>query len=96
MLFTQTSSEDNEELCKLDVLELANPPTGDQAVIYEEFKEQLQRSDERWNTRHDSRGKGSHSPLETNKEGNLRRLTNLVQKLEKSNSIDECNALIQK
>ena len=49
MLFTQTSSVDYEELCKLDAFGLADPPTGDQAVAYEEFKEQLQRSDEGWN-----------------------------------------------
>ena len=40
-------------------------------------------------------GKGSHYSLETNKEGNLRRLASPVQKMEKSNSIDECNAVIQ-
>ena len=38
--------------------------------------------------------KGSYYFLETNKEGNLRRLVNPVQKLEKSNSIDEYNAVI--
>ena len=46
-------------------------------------------------TRHDSRGKGNHSPFKTNKEGSLRRLANLVPKLEKLNSIYECNAVIQ-
>ena len=39
-------------------------------------------------------GKGSHYSLEINKEGNLRRLASPVQKLKKSNSIDECNAMI--
>lgn len=38
--------------------------------------------------RHDSRGKGNHSPFKNEKEGSLRRL-------QKSNSIDECNAAIQ-
>ena len=38
--------------------------------------------------RHDSRGKGNHSPFKTKKEGSLRRL-------EKSNTIDKCNAAIQ-
>ena len=46
LLFTQTSSVDYEELFELDVLRLADPPTIDQAVVYGEFKEQLQRSDE--------------------------------------------------
>ena len=49
MVLTQKSSVNYEELCKLDVLGLADLPTGDQAVVYEEFKEQLQRSDEVWN-----------------------------------------------
>ena len=40
-------------------------------------------------------GKGSHYSLETNKEGNLRKLASPFQKMEKSNSIDECNAVIQ-
>ena len=40
-------------------------------------------------------GKGSHYSLEINKEGNLRRLASPVQKLKKSNSMDECNAVIQ-
>ena len=49
IFFTQTSSEDYEEFGKLNVLGLADPPTGAQAVVYEEFKEQLQKSDEGWN-----------------------------------------------
>ena len=44
MLLTQTSSADYEELCRLDVLGLEDSPTGDQGVVYEEFKEQLWRS----------------------------------------------------
>ena len=46
MYLTQTSSGDYEQLCRLDVLGLEHQPTGDQAAIYEEFKEQLIRSDE--------------------------------------------------
>ena len=41
MLLTQTAAADYEQLCKLDVL-------GDQADVYEEFKEQLIRSAEGW------------------------------------------------
>ena len=48
ILLTQTSIMDYEELCKLDVLALADTPTGDQSVVYEEFKEQLRRSEEGW------------------------------------------------
>jgi len=48
MLLTQISRLDYEELCKRDVLGLADSPTGDQGVVYEEFKEQLTRSDKGW------------------------------------------------
>ena len=40
MLLTQTSRVDYEELCKLDVLGLADSPSGDQGVVYDELKEQ--------------------------------------------------------
>ena len=46
-------------------------------------------------TRHVSRGKGDHSPFKTSKEGSLLILANLVWKVEKSDCIDECNAVIQ-
>ena len=48
MYLTQASSGDYEQLCRLDVLGLEDQPTGDQAAICEEFKEQLIRSDEGW------------------------------------------------
>ena len=48
MLLTQTSRVDYEELCKLDVLGLADSPSGDQGVVYDEFKEQLRRKEEGW------------------------------------------------
>ena len=41
MLLTQTSSVDCEELYKLDVLGLADSPSGNQGLVYDEFKEQL-------------------------------------------------------
>ena len=44
MFLTQTSSVDYEELCRMDVLGLADTPVGDQEAVYEEFKEQLSRS----------------------------------------------------
>ena len=48
MLLTQTSRADYEELCKLDVLGLADMPSGDQGVVCDEFKEQLCWSEEGW------------------------------------------------
>ena len=39
MFFTQTSHVDYDELCKLDILGLADAPTGDQAEVYSELRE---------------------------------------------------------
>ena len=94
MLLTQMSSVDYEELCKLDVLGLADTPTGDQGVVYDEFKEQLRRSKEGWYET-GLPWKGDHPPLPSNKEGSLRRLASLVQKLEKSKSLNDYNKVIQ-
>lgn len=94
MLLTQTSIVDYEELCKLDVLGLADTPTGDQSVVYEEFKEQLHRSEEEW-CETGLPWKGNHPPLPNNKGGRLRRLASLVRKLEKTKSIGDYNAIIQ-
>ena len=43
MMLTQTSQLEYEELCRMDVLGLA-----DQRAVYGEFKEQLVRSGEGW------------------------------------------------
>ena len=94
MLLTQTSRVDYEELCKLDVLGLADTPSGDQGVVYDEFKEQLRRSEAGWYET-GLPWKGDHPPLPNNKEGSLRRLASLVRKLEKNGSIDVYNAVIQ-
>ena len=94
MLLTETSSVDYEELCKLDLLGLADLPAGDQGVIYDEFNEQLRRSEEGW---YETRlpWTGDHPPLPANKDGSLRRLANLVRKLERSNTLNDYNAVIQ-
>ena len=94
MLLTQTSRVDYEDLCKLDVLGLADSPSGDQSVVYDEFKEQLRRSEEGWYET-GLPWKGNHTPLPNNKEGSLRRLASLVRKLEKNGTIEDYNAVIQ-
>ena len=48
MFFTQTSHIDYDNLCKLDVLGLADTSTGYQAEVYAEFKEQLTQDAEGW------------------------------------------------
>ena len=82
MYLTQTSSDDYEQLCSLDVLGLEDQPTGDQAAIYEEFKEQLIRSDEGWYETGLS-WKPRHPQLPNNKMGSLGRLSNLVKRLKR-------------
>ena len=94
MLLTQTSRVDYEDLCKLDVLGFADSPSGDQSVVYDEFKEQLRRSEKGWYET-GLPWKGNHTPLPNNKEGSLRRLASLVRKLEKNGSMEDYNAVIQ-
>ena len=48
MILTQTSQVQYEELCRLDVLGLADNALNDQQAVYSEFKEQLVRSEKGW------------------------------------------------
>ena len=91
---TQTSVADYEGLCRLDVLGLEDSPTGDQNIVYEEFREQLKRSPDGWYET-GLPWKGNHPPLPDNKYGSLRRLINLVRKLEKTKMLESYNDVIQ-
>ena len=70
---------DYERLCALDVLGLADSPTGDQTDVYHEFKEQLVPSSEGWYET-GLPWKGNCPPLPNNQDGSLRRLNTLVRK----------------
>ena len=94
MLFTQTSQSDYEDLCKLDVLGLRDVADHDQAMVYEEFKEQLTRSQEGWYET-TLPWKANHSPLPSNKEGSLKRLKNLTRKLQREDLTVKYNDIIQ-
>ena len=48
MLLTQTSQSDYEDLCRLDVLGLADSMENDQSMVYQDFKEQLVRDPAGW------------------------------------------------
>ena len=78
MLLIQTAQVDYEELCKLDALGLADHPASDQGQVFEDFKEQLQRSQDGSQT--GLTWKGNHPPLSTRKDASLRRLKTLVRK----------------
>ena len=82
MLLTQTSQLDFEELCRLDVLGLADTPQHDQGKVYEELREQLTRSESGW---YEAAlpWQGNHPPLPSNEQGSLRRLESLKQKLKR-------------
>lgn len=45
---TQTAQSDFENLCRLDVLGLADTLENDQSAVYDEFKEQLVRDPAGW------------------------------------------------
>ena len=94
MLLCQTSHVDYEELCRLDVLRLADTPTNDQGDVYAEFKEQLTRDEEGWYETGLPR-RGDHPPLPNNKNGSLRRLTSLVRKLERQGLTDDDSEMIE-
>ena len=63
-------------------LGLKDHPAGDQDNIYQEFKEQLERSPEGWYEK-GLMWKENHPPLANNKEGSMKRLETLVKKLDK-------------
>jgi hypothetical protein len=81
ILLTQTSRVEYEELCRQDVLGLQDKATEDQSGVYDEFKEQLVRSEEAWYET-GLPWRGNHPPLPNNRNGSLRRLRSLTRKLE--------------
>ena len=94
MLLTQTSQSDYEDLCRLDILGLADTPEHDQSMVHVEFKEQLQRSPEGWYET-GLPWRGNHPELPTNEQGSLRRLSSLTRKLQRINLTDEYDAIIR-
>ena len=94
MMLTQTSQTDYEELCHLDVLGLADSSEHDQLAVYREFKEQLVRNEEGWYET-GLPWRGNHPPLPSNKQGSLRRLTNLNKKLERHGLTAEYDQIIR-
>ena len=94
MFCTQTSHVDYDNLCKLDVLGLADTSTGDQAEVYAEFEEQLTQDAEGWYET-GLPWTGNHPPLPSNEVGSLRRLENLVRKVRSKGTIERYDQVIQ-
>ena len=89
-----SANSDYERLCALDVLGLADNPTGDQGDVYEEFKEQVIRSTEGW-YKTGLPWKGNCPPLPSNRDGSLPRLHSLVKKLQRTGMLNNYDAVIQ-
>ena len=66
----------------IHVLGLEGGPDVDKKVVHEDFKEQLVRSPEEWYET-GLLWKGNHPPLPYNKQESLKRLDDLMRKLEK-------------
>ena len=94
MLLTQTSQADFENLCRLDVLGLADTPEHDQEAVYQDFKENLVRNDAGW---HETSlpWKLNHPELPTNEMGSKRRLNSLVKRSERSGNYQQYDDIIQ-
>ena len=94
MFFAQTSHVDYDNLCKLDVLGLADSSTGDQEEVYTDFKEQLTQDEEGWYET-GLPWRGNHPPLPSNEVGSLQQLGNLVRKLRSQGTIEQYDQVIQ-
>ena len=94
LLLTQSALVDYEQLCSLDVLGLADSHNNDQLEVYEEFKEQLERSPAGW---YETKlpWKVNHPTLPTNEAGSKRRLEQLVRKLQRNGQYEEYDSIIQ-
>lgn len=79
-LLTQTSQVDYEELCKINVLGLADTPQHDQGQVYSKFWEQLSHNEAGWYET-SLPWKVNHPQLPTNKHGGQHRLKTLRHKL---------------
>ena len=94
VLLTQSAFTDYEQLCSLDVLGLADTHENDQLPVYEEFKEQLERSPAGWYET-SLPWKGNHPALPSNETGSKKRLEQLIRKLERNGQYQEYDNIIQ-
>ena len=94
-LLAVNATADFEQLCALDVLGLADSPSGDQHEVYREFREQLTRDEQEGWYETGLPWKGGHPPLPNNRAGSLRRLTTQVTKLRRAGKVEEYDAIIK-
>ena len=94
VMLTQANQYDYEQLCRTDVLGLADAPEHSQTVVHAEFKEQLTRSPEGWYET-GLPWTGNHPILPTNEEGSQRRLKSLLLRLKRNNLTSEYDDIIR-
>ena len=93
-LLTQATCMDFEQLCCLDILGLADNSINDQDVVYSKFKGKLSRHpDGHYETGNPWRG--SHPLSPTIKSGTLKRLHQLLRRLQCTSAYDQYDAIIQ-
>ena len=83
LYLTRSTDEDYDRLCSLDVLGIQDSPSNNTNSVYEDFKQQLVRSDEGWYET-GLLWKTGHPPLPTNEKGSLARLSSLLRKLRRN------------
>jgi len=94
MMLTQTSQAHFENLCRLDVLGLADSSENGQDGVYEDFKENLVRNRAGWYETN-LPWKTNHPVLPTNENGSRRRLNNLVKRLNRTGSYQQYDDIIK-
>lgn len=88
------STVDYEQLCALDILGLADKQHVNQGDVYDEFKEQLERSPEGWYET-GLPWKDNCAELLNNYDGSVRRLSALVRKLKRTDMLDDYDNIIR-
>ena len=94
MMLTQKSQVDFDQLCRLDVLGLADSSENNQSLVHTEFREQLERNPKGWYET-GLPWKPNHPPLPTNEMGSRQRLKNLVKRFKSSDRYHDYHAIIQ-
>jgi len=93
--FTSSSAADYAQLCNLDVLGLEDKPEGNQQIVYDEFIEQLDQTEDGWYET-GLLWKPGHKTLPTNERGSIKRLESLLKKLQsKPELFDKYDEIIQ-
>ena len=83
MMLTRDKKVDDAELCQLDALSLEEQENNGKGRLYQEFKDQIGRSQERWYEK-SLLWKTNSDELSTNKAASLARLRVLLRKLNKN------------